>query len=72
MNPNKGHGLPLEVAICMNYLEAQGAKTYDGARLLLVARFRLGLSTSRHFQSQLHCHRVYSLCISLRFLDFEQ
>ena len=26
MNPNKGHGLPLEVAICMNYLEAQGAK----------------------------------------------
>jgi hypothetical protein len=26
MNLNEGYGLPLDVAICMNYLEAQGAK----------------------------------------------
>jgi len=46
MNQKEGYYLPLDVAIYTNYLEAQRAKTYDGARLLLVARFRLGF---KHF-----------------------
>jgi hypothetical protein len=49
MNLNEGYGLPLDVAIYMNYIEAQGAKNIRRCPALTSCQISGWSSTSRHF-----------------------
>jgi hypothetical protein len=45
MNLNEGYGLPLDVAICMNYIEAQGAKNIGWCPALTSCQIRARIQT---------------------------